>query len=145
MNDPKRVKVGPKNKHLVIPGDWSQVLEGHVQEGDMFADLATYEWSVVDADDLQAEVSDFDCLIRKTVPVNRFSSDRVMKFLPRKEEKALEAIFTRLEAWFARNDERLWSLPCPTPAREGIDAAHSGLAKALSAIVPPSHETPPKK
>jgi len=39
----------------------------------MFADLATYEWSVVDADDLQAEVSDFDCLIRKTVPVNRFS------------------------------------------------------------------------
>lgn len=75
MND-KRVKVGPKKKHLVIPGDWSQVLEGHVQEGDMFADLATYEWSVVDADDLQAEVSDFDCLIRKTVPVNETPSMR---------------------------------------------------------------------
>ena len=111
----------------------------------MFADLATYEWSVVDADDLQAEVSDFDCLIRKTVPVNRFSSDRVMKFLPRKEEKALEAIFTRLEAWFARNDERLWSLPCPTPAREKIEIAHKALAESLSAIIPPSHETPPKK
>jgi hypothetical protein len=76
---------------------------------------------------------------------NRFPSDRVIKFLPRKEEKALEDIFARLEAWFVRNDERLWLLPCPTPAREKIDIAHKALAESLSRIIPPSHETPPKR
>jgi len=57
--------------------------------------------------------------------------------LPGKEERSLERIFSLLESWVARNDARIGRLPTPTYAREGLDEAHTGLAKAVEHVIPP--------
>lgn len=59
------IKFGPKNRHIQIPDGYEIVREGHVKEKDMFLNLSTYRFNMVDIDDLNDNVESFDLLIRK--------------------------------------------------------------------------------
>jgi len=66
LNDPMIVKTGPKGRHLRIPEGWHRIRKGPVHPRDRFANLGTYGWSEVDAEDIAAMTAeDFYCLIRQ--------------------------------------------------------------------------------
>jgi hypothetical protein len=59
------IKWGPKNRHIQIPDGYEIVKEGNVELNDMFLNLSTYRFNMVDEDDLRDSVESFDVLIRK--------------------------------------------------------------------------------
>lgn len=62
------VKVGIKDRHLIIPDGWHLVKDGPAKEGDMFANLMTFKWDRIDKQDLEenSQASEFDFLIRQS-------------------------------------------------------------------------------
>lgn len=62
---PQIVKVGPKNRHVEIPDGYKVIKEGAVQFDDLFLNLSTYRFNMVDEEDLFVDAESFDLLIRK--------------------------------------------------------------------------------
>lgn len=59
------IKVGPKNRHVEIPEGYKIIKEGEVKDKDLFLNLSTYKFNMVDSEDLLMDAENFDLLIRK--------------------------------------------------------------------------------
>jgi len=65
---PNVIKVGDKEKHVMIPDDYELVIRSdleYVKEGDKFLNLFNNRWDDVESDDIGMPTSQFDFLIRK--------------------------------------------------------------------------------
>lgn len=61
------VLLGNKKKHLKIPDGYKRIYSGKCRHGDMYGNLMTYKWSLVDQEDVDSMTADeFDVLIRKS-------------------------------------------------------------------------------
>lgn len=65
---PAFVLVGRKSRHLAIPAGYALIETGEAQDGDLFANLMTSQWSPVDRADIGDGAINFDYLIRRQNP-----------------------------------------------------------------------------
>lgn len=59
------IKIGEKEKHLVIPEGWRIIKTGILQKTDKYADILHYKWDSIDVEDISTPVEWYEYVIRE--------------------------------------------------------------------------------